>query len=79
MNIVIQNGFVQDSDLFTLFGLESIINSTAPNLETLMVELKIYQSKSKAIKDGRKGPIPLGFTEFKASKKKTIWIWNPSE
>ena len=79
MNIVIQNGFVLNTDIPTLFGNEPVVNSQAPNLETLMVELGLYPSKSKAIKDGRRGPIPLGFTEFKATKKQKVWIWNPSE
>lgn len=79
MNIVIDSPFIQPNDLKTLFGTEEVKRSKAQDLQTLMVELKIYSSKSQAMKAGRAGPIPQGWTVLKASKTKTLWIWNPSE
>lgn len=79
MNVVINNPHVLPSDLNTLFGNEPIHFSTAKDLQTLMLECKVYSSKSQAMKAGRAGPIPSGWTVFKASKTKTLWIWNPSE
>jgi hypothetical protein len=41
-------------------------------------EMNIFTSTSEARRAGRDGPIPQGFTnDFKASKKRRLWIWNP--
>lgn len=79
MNIVIDNGNVLPGDIFTVFGLAEVLVLPPMSLPDLMVKVKAYPSKSKAIQAGRSGEIPQGFTEFKANKKLTIWIWNPSE
>lgn len=79
MNIVVKSSPWVPRDLEILFEEEDVKLTDSSCLSTLMVELGIYPSSSKARQAGRVGPIPLGFTKFKASKKITIWIWNPSE
>lgn len=79
MNIIIQNGNVQSNDAKCLFLDEPVINVQPQDIQSLLVSLGIYKSKSKALADGRSGLIPIGFTKFKANKKTTLWIWNPSE
>ena len=52
----------------------------AADLPNLMVEIGAFVSTSQARRAGREGNIPEGFSfEFKASKKKRIFIWNPTE
>jgi len=76
-NIVISNSDWKPEDIQTLFGNEKVYLSDSTEIQDLMVELKIFPSKSKARHAGRFGPIPPGWNEFKASKKKRLWIWNP--
>lgn len=79
MNIVVKDSPWTASDLNTLFETEDIIFTEAKCMSNLMVELGVFPSTSKARAAGRFGAIPSGYTEFKASKKKRIWIWNPSD
>lgn len=78
-NVVIKGSDWIDSDLPTLFGDEEIHFSEAADVQSLMVELNIYKSKSESMRAGRQGPIPEGWTEFKASKKRRLFIWNPKD
>ena len=79
-NVVVSNGNVQDRDIEILFGLEDVHFTQATCMSVLMKELGVFSSTSEARRAGRFGPIPEGFTfEFKASKKRRIWIWNPTE
>lgn len=78
-NIVIKNSTWEDSDIPILFGDETVYFAEATELSVLMRELGIYSSASEARRAGRVGPVPQGWTEaFKASKKRRLWIWNPS-
>lgn len=80
MNVVIGSSCWLESDLRLIFDGEPYQIASATDLPTLMVEFGIYPSKSKAIQAGRTGEIPKGYThQFKASKKVTMYIWNPSE
>ena len=79
MNVVIDNGNVLETDIPTLFGDEPVLVVKPMTLQELMVVVKAYNSKTKAIQCGRSGEIPSGFTKFKANKILTLWIWNPSE
>lgn len=79
MNVVVDNGNVQEGDIFTLFGNAPVLVVKPMLLQDLMVLVKAYNSKSKAIQCGRSGQIPAGFSEFKANKILTLWIWNPTE
>ena len=76
-NIVIQDSDWVPQDVFTLFPGEHVFFSDSENIQDLVVELGIFQSKSKARHAGRFGIIPPGWTELKASKKRKLWIWNP--
>lgn len=78
-NIIIESSAWRETDANTLFGGEPVFFSDANELSVLMRDLGIYESGSAARRAGRKGSIPHGFTEFKASKRKRIWIWNPTE
>ena len=79
-NVVVSNGNVQDRDIEILFGPEDVHFTQATCMSVLMKELGVFSSTSEARRAGRFGPIPEGFTfEFKASKKRRIWIWNPTE
>lgn len=66
-------------DLELLFPGEQVIVVQDMPLPSLLKTLKVYKSSNQAIRAGRVGSIPTGFTELKASKKVTLWIWNPSE
>ena len=80
MNILIDEGKLRPTDQATLFEDEEVIVTKTTDLPTLLVDLGVYKSKSKARQAGRVGDIPFGFTDkFKASKKVRLWIWRPSE
>jgi hypothetical protein len=79
MNVVIKNSKWTKRDLRCLFGDEDVIFSEANNITDLVVELKLFRSKSQARAAGRVGDIPLGWTEFKGNKTTTLWVWNPDE
>lgn len=80
-NVVVKNSKWRDEDIELLFGLDDPVHFTeAEDLPTLLVELGVFNSKSEAHRAKRDGPIPTGWThEWKASKKRRLWIWNPSE
>lgn len=78
-NVVVSASEWTNQDLSTLFVDEDIHFTDAQTIPDLMVELGIYKSKSQSRQAGREGDLPQGFTEFKASKKRRLWIWNPTE
>lgn len=78
-NIVINDSPWLASDIPTLFEDEDVLYVTANELSALMKEIGVYKSTSEARRANRHGDIPLGYTEFKASKKVRLYIWNPSE
>ena len=78
-NVVVKDSAWRESDIATLFGDEPVHFTEAQDLSQLMVELKIYPSTSKARKANRQGEIPGGWSEYKGSKKRFLWIWNPTE
>ena len=79
-NVIITDSGWRESDVKTLFGDEQVFYAESDELSALMRELGIYPSASAARRAGRFGPIPAGWTaEFKGSKKRRLWIWNPSE
>jgi len=79
-NIIITGSAWIESDVETLFGDEQVFFAESDEMSALMRELEIFPSASAARRAGRVGPIPDGWTaEFKASKKRRLWIWNPSE
>jgi len=84
-NIIIKGSAWRDEDVAMLFGdldgnVEDVIFAESDELSALMRELDIFPSASAARRAGRVGEIPAGWTaEFKASKKRRLWIWNPTE
>jgi len=78
-NIIVRSSEWQDSDITTLFGDEDVHFTDQKLIPNLMVELGVFPSTSTARRAGRVGDIPTGWTEFKASKKRKIWIWNPTD
>ncbi len=78
-NIVIDNGNVRDSDIPTLYGDEEVIRTTETDIPRLLVQCGIYKSTTQARNAGRQGKVPDGWTEFKASKKRRLFIWNPTD
>ena len=79
-NVIITGSAWQESDAKTLFGDEQVFFAESDEMSALMRELDVFPSASAARRAGREGPIPEGWTaEFKASKKRRIWIWNPTE
>ena len=79
-NVIVKDSAWQESDIELLFESEDVHFTEATDLSVLMKELGIFKSTSQARQAGRVGPIPEGFTfSFKASKKRSIWIWNPTE
>ena len=79
MNIVVKSSKWRRADLGTLYADEEVTFVELIPLPNLLVELGIFPSTSKARQAGRTGNIPLGWSEYKASKKVTLWIWNPTE
>lgn len=79
MNLVVETSKWRPRDLVNLFGDEEVVMVPDMDLSNLAVKIGAYESTSKARKAGRVGPIPKGWTEWKASKKIMVWIWNPSE
>jgi len=78
-NVVIRGSAWVEGDIPVIFGEEEVIFSEARDLPNLLVNLGIYPSTSAARRAGRVGPIPLGYTELKASKRDFLFIWNPHE
>ena len=79
-NVIIKNSAWRESDIETLFEDEQVFFAESDEMGALMREMKIFPSAGAARRAGRAGPVPAGWTaEFKASKKRRIWIWNPSE
>lgn len=79
-NIVVNYSHWIPEDLEVLFDGEAVHFTEARDIQSLMVEIGAFPSKSKALQAGRSGPIPSGWTDsFKANKKRRVWIWNPDE
>lgn len=79
-NVVVANEFLRDTDVTTLFGDEEVHVTNETDLPRLLVELGVYKSTTQARNAGRKGLVPDGFSDkFKGSKKRYLWIWNPTE
>jgi len=79
-NIVVKSSDWRDSDLETLFEDEEVHFTECDEMSALMREIGVFSSANQARQAGRQGPIPKGFTDnYKASKKRRIWIWNPWE
>lgn len=84
-NLVVISSPYTDEDLKIVFGdIDGIIHDDIKfiedvDLSVIVKDLGIYPSTSKARNAGRVGPIPKGYTEYRASKKKKLYIWNPSE
>lgn len=79
-NIVIKQSAWTDRDIELLFGDEDVHFTEATDLPSLLKEIGVFPSTSQARRAGRVGDIPTGFTHaFKASKKRRLWIWNPTE
>lgn len=78
-NVIIMNSFVQPTDAFTLFQREDVYVTTETDLPRLLVEIGVFKSTSEARRAGRIGEVPSGWTDqFKASRKRRLWIWNPT-
>lgn len=82
-NIIIKHSNWEDGDINLFFaGVDEELThddihfSDATTIEELMVELGHFPSNGQSRKAGRHGPIPVGFTKFKAGKKRWIWILN---
>jgi hypothetical protein len=84
-NVIIKSSAWKEEDIATLFGdldgnVEQVFFAESDELSALMREMEIFPSASAARRAGRVGDIPTGWTpEFKASKKRRLWIWNPTE
>lgn len=79
MNIVVNQSDWTSRDIELLFSgepVEFVDNKPLPNL---LAELGVYKSTTQARKAGRVGELPKGWSEIKASKKVTIWLWNPQD
>lgn len=79
MNLIVIESKWIPSDLPTLFGDEEVEWISNQDLSNLAVDIGAYKSTSEARRANRFGPIPSGWTEWKANKKTFVFIWNPSE
>lgn len=79
-NVLILSEHVLPTDAAILFGKEEVYVTTEIDLPRLLVEIGVFKSTSEARRAGRLGEVPSGWTDqFKASRKRRLWIWNPSE
>jgi hypothetical protein len=79
MNIVIKSSKVTKRDLECVFNSEKFCFAESLTIDSLCKELGVYKSTSDARRAGREGRVPTGYSEIKASKKITLFIWNPDE
>lgn len=79
MNVVVKESAYTERDLCLIFGEEVVYIFDKQPIQNLLKNLGIYPSTSKAIQAGKSGDIPSGYSEYKASKKVTLFIWNPSD
>lgn len=81
-NYIIKSSPWHESDLTLFYKMdgtkEDISLVEAKDIQDLMVIAGAYKSRSESFAAGRKGPIPTGWTEMWANKKKQIYIWNPT-
>lgn len=78
-NLVVSDSPWTVRDLDIIFEDEHVDRIPNISLDVLLAKLGIYKSTSEARRAGRQGPIPLGYSEIKASKRDRLFIWNPSE
>lgn len=79
-NVIVRSSAWTQRDIEHLFSGEPVHFTDARDFPNLLVEIGVFASTSKARHAGRSGPIPDGWTDnYKASKKRRIWIWNPTE
>ena len=78
-NMVVATSPWTKRDLDIVFPGENVISIQNEPLDVLLAKAGIYKSSSEARRAGRMGPIPLGYSEIKASKKDRLFVWNPSE
>lgn len=79
MNIIINSSAWQERDLFLIFQNEDVIFVDEMSIPQLLKHLGVFPSTSKAVQAGKTGEIPKGYTEYRASKKCFLYIWNPTE
>lgn len=79
LNLVIAESPWLQRDLEIIFGDEPVTIVPDIPLDSLLAYLDVYKSTSEARRAGRVGPIPIGYSEIKASKRTRLFIWNPSE
>lgn len=85
MNIVINSSKWTTRDLEVIFGdmnnciTEEIKCVDTTSLPHLLRDLGIFKSVSEAVRAGRTGEIPSGYSQIRASKKVMLYVWNPSE
>jgi len=83
-NVIVKSSSWTDRDIELHFGgldgeVEEVHFTEMQDIPNLMKEMGVFPSTSEARRAGRTGPIPTGWTELKASKKRMLWIWNPTE
>lgn len=80
-NIIVDSEFIKPEDKDIIFGDEDVLHvKEGTDLSVLMKDLGIFKSTSEARRAGRVGNIPTGYTDnYKASKKRRLYIWNPTE
>lgn len=83
-NVIVDNGAAEDGDAELFFGPEKFHTTNATTYESLLVELGYYGSLGEARRNGKSGPIELGYHEYTPCKdwnhmKFTLYIFNPEK
>ncbi len=79
-NVVMLNSPWMRRDLEIVFPDDEPVHfSVSRDLSNLLKDLRVYESTSASRRAGRTGPVPGGYTEMKASKRRMVYIWNPTE
>ncbi len=74
------NNNTNEEEITFMLGDDVIILDSDATMADIMAISGIYNSKTKARKDGWNKPIPNGFWDKIIGKMHThIWIWNPGE
>ena len=79
MTVVIKSSKATKRDIEVVFNSEKFLFVESLTLDSLCKELGVYKSTSDARRAGREGKVPVGYSEIKASKKITLFVWNPDE
>ena len=82
LNVIVDNGFIQEEDRWFLFPAAEEVLTVSPltTLQMLLVKLGAFESKGQAKKNFKHQTIPDGWSHYVIGKlRRELCIWNPTE